>query len=182
MKVDFSYACPKRWTDMSGTDQRRHCAACDKTVHNLSAMGRERAQRLLDAPSRGEICVTALHDRDRNVVFDRRLFRMAAATPLLALSTAALADGQIPDLTVPTIDDIAQTIDLADEALEDASDADCDKGSGAKPGELIPKLEGDEHLYITGGVYIDPGPPLVAPPAPPDPQPVVVDEPAADSE
>lgn len=178
MKVDFSFACPERWSSMSGGEEARHCASCDKTVHNLSALGPRRSGQLLQSAAAGEVCVTAVHDRDRNVIFDRRLFRMAAATPLLALSTIALADGQIPDLTAVPAETDELTIEVTDEMLEDVEDADCDKPVG--PGDYTPDPI-EEPVYITAGVYIDPGPPLNQPPPPP-PEPEPQPEPAADAE
>jgi len=53
--------CPAAWDDMTGDDRRRFCPHCQKFVHNLSAMARDEAERLVCAAA-GELCVRFARD------------------------------------------------------------------------------------------------------------------------
>jgi hypothetical protein len=48
--------CEKSWDEMSGDAQRRFCDHCGKHVHNLSAMTRSEAEKLI-CESAGSLCV-----------------------------------------------------------------------------------------------------------------------------
>jgi hypothetical protein len=48
--------CKADWDAMTGDAARRFCAGCQKHVHNLSAMPREEAERLV-CESAGHLCV-----------------------------------------------------------------------------------------------------------------------------
>ena len=57
MKVESP--CPVSWaqmTSISADDRRRHCAHCGLDVHNLSAITRDEAQRLI-CETAGRLCV-----------------------------------------------------------------------------------------------------------------------------
>lgn len=45
--VRIASPCPARWEDMTGDDKVRHCARCNLSVHNLSAMPHDEAESLL---------------------------------------------------------------------------------------------------------------------------------------
>ncbi|WP_157069754.1 hypothetical protein [Sandaracinus amylolyticus] len=47
--VRVASPCPARWDQMKGDDRARHCASCDKTVFDLSAMTSDDAEALLRA-------------------------------------------------------------------------------------------------------------------------------------
>ena len=67
--------CPASWDAMEGDDLARHCAHCDKTVHNLSAMSRAQAIRLMkEAECSGEsLCVLYQHTTEGDVLFKSAL-------------------------------------------------------------------------------------------------------------
>ena len=48
--------CPESWEAMTGDEKSRFCAGCQRHVHNLSAMPREEAERLI-CESAGRLCV-----------------------------------------------------------------------------------------------------------------------------
>jgi hypothetical protein len=48
--------CHESWEAMTGDDKTRFCAGCQRHVHNLSAMLREEAERLV-CESAGRLCV-----------------------------------------------------------------------------------------------------------------------------
>lgn len=52
--------CHESFDAMSGDGRARHCARCNKMVHNLSAMRTEEARELLK--NRGKICITCSVD------------------------------------------------------------------------------------------------------------------------
>jgi hypothetical protein len=48
--------CPADWSAMAGDDRRRFCRGCEKHVHNLSALSRDEADRLI-CESAGSLCL-----------------------------------------------------------------------------------------------------------------------------
>lgn len=45
--IRIASPCRERWEDMRGDERARHCARCDKTVFDLSALTRDEAEALL---------------------------------------------------------------------------------------------------------------------------------------
>jgi hypothetical protein len=54
--IDVREPCPRNWNEMTGDDRTRFCAGCGMHVHNLSAMPRDDAERLV-CESAGRLCV-----------------------------------------------------------------------------------------------------------------------------
>lgn len=90
--------CHERWDAMTGDEQVRHCARCDKNVFNLSAMTREAAEHLV-REKEGKLCVRYFRRTDGTIltadcpvgVRRKRLAVVAAAGTAAALATAAFA-------------------------------------------------------------------------------------------
>jgi hypothetical protein len=59
--IQVKNPCPAAWDEMAGDDRRRFCAHCGKYVHNVTAMPRDEAERLVCA-SAGELCVRFARD------------------------------------------------------------------------------------------------------------------------
>ena len=59
--------CPADWDQMVGDDRRRFCQGCQKHVHNLTAMPRAEAERLV-CESAGRLCVRFARDAAGAVV------------------------------------------------------------------------------------------------------------------
>lgn len=55
-RLRINNPCTARWDDMQGNDEVRFCGHCAKNVHNLSAMTRVDALRLVEE-SRGGLCI-----------------------------------------------------------------------------------------------------------------------------
>jgi ribosomal protein L34E len=47
--------CHQHWHEMSGTPAQRHCASCNKTVHNLATLTPRQIERVIHA-SNGHLC------------------------------------------------------------------------------------------------------------------------------
>jgi hypothetical protein len=54
--IDVKSPCSESWDEMTGNDEIRFCAHCAKDVHNLSAMNRIEAEKLV-RQSNGGICI-----------------------------------------------------------------------------------------------------------------------------
>jgi hypothetical protein len=92
LHVDFPKPCDEPWDAMTPRGCNRHCASCDKIIHDLSALTLEEAERLLDGED--EVCVRAQIASDGTIALRsggkttaRRM--IAAAGASLALATAA---------------------------------------------------------------------------------------------
>lgn len=76
MKFDFEYQCDKEWDEMQGGDRRRYCDSCDKHVHHISGMTKERALKFLEERN-WQVCVDFFADPDGNAQFRERESRLA---------------------------------------------------------------------------------------------------------
>jgi hypothetical protein len=65
--VRIASPCSARWEDMTGGDQVRFCASCQKNVFNLSGMKREEAIDLLRATD-GRLCARIYQRSDGTVL------------------------------------------------------------------------------------------------------------------
>jgi hypothetical protein len=65
--VRIDSPCPASWEAMAGDDRRRFCEGCLKYVHDLSAMPREEAERLI-CESSGTLCVRMSRQTDGTVL------------------------------------------------------------------------------------------------------------------
>jgi hypothetical protein len=66
--VRVASPCNASWDEMLGDDRVRFCTSCEKNVFNLSAMGREDAERLLAERMNGELCVRFYQRADGTVM------------------------------------------------------------------------------------------------------------------
>ncbi len=53
---------------MAGTDTKRFCDACEKDVHNLSAMTRAVAEAFLEEVKNKDVCLTYYRRRDGKIM------------------------------------------------------------------------------------------------------------------
>jgi hypothetical protein len=65
-KLFIATPCPMKWSQMEGGSRVRHCAACKKSVYNVSEMSTEDVERLLQAGKTA--CVLLRRRRDGTVV------------------------------------------------------------------------------------------------------------------
>lgn len=101
--VEVKTPCDESWENMRGNDAVRFCSHCAKSVHNLSALTRVEARKIV-AASNGKICVRyikrpdgTLQTADRPFYqVGRRATRIAAGAfgAALALSAPAFAQGE----------------------------------------------------------------------------------------
>ncbi|MGH1345912.1 MAG: hypothetical protein ACRBN8_30390 [Nannocystales bacterium] len=155
--------CNEDWGRMTPEQRGRFCGACQKKVHDLSAMSEAEAKGVLD--SQGDICVSYLSDESGVVQFqpDRivpvgRLFRRASATAAAGLSLALAACA--PHGKGPEIDDAETEQPAFLEVHPSIPDAEpCD---AAPPEEMIRTLGAPiavpEELIRTKGDYAPPPP------------------------
>ena len=102
LEVSFPSPCSEPWEGMAPRGCNRHCASCDKIIHDLSALTVVEAEALLEAED--EVCVRAKIGRDGMIATKgggsstaRRLVTTAGAS--LALAVAACQT--VPDGAEP---------------------------------------------------------------------------------
>jgi hypothetical protein len=95
--------CGESWEAMPGDETARHCARCDREVHDLSAMAREDAQRLVDGAD-GPLCVRfrrredgTLASRERSRGVARWIAGLSGAVLSLQVIGSARADLSVED-------------------------------------------------------------------------------------
>ena len=102
-RLNINTPCTADWDDMVGNDQVRFCKHCDLSVHNLSAMTRQEALRLVIS-SKGKLCARYIRRPDGVIrttdlilpklhSIKRRASRLAAGafTAALSVSTSVVA-------------------------------------------------------------------------------------------
>ncbi len=96
--------CPKDFDAMDGDARRRHCAECDKDVHDLSAGTEQEAKAVLAAREPGsKLCIRYAKDVAGNVRF-RVAVAAAAVAAAAAVTACSAADGQTTTVVVqPTV-------------------------------------------------------------------------------
>src|SRR5262245_34164986 len=82
--------CSEDWNEMRGSSEARFCSHCSRSVHNLSAMTRREAERLV-AESNGRLCVRYVRLPDGRVATEASppLFSLVRRIPRFAAGAAA---------------------------------------------------------------------------------------------
>src|SRR4051812_35882882 len=97
LRVSFPKPCGEKWDEMSPDGCNRHCARCEKTIHDLSRVTFEEAE--LMARSGREVCVRAEIGPGNTVMLKpgrstRRMVAMVGASMgIMAASGQAAAAG-----------------------------------------------------------------------------------------
>ncbi|HVF66698.1 MAG TPA: ankyrin repeat domain-containing protein [Pyrinomonadaceae bacterium] len=103
--LTVNFPCTAEWDSMSGNEQVRFCTHCEKSVHNLSAMTRKDALRLV-RDNAGGVCVRfysdprgrAVHTNDRALYrITRRASKLAAGAFGAAVTLSASVTAQTPE-------------------------------------------------------------------------------------
>jgi hypothetical protein len=102
IKVSFPEPCSERWDAMEPRGCNRHCASCDKIVHDLASLTIDEAEALLE--SGDEVCVRARIRPDGLVKtangFSRSSKRiMTAIGASVTLATAACQTTEAPKIS-----------------------------------------------------------------------------------
>jgi hypothetical protein len=93
IEVAFPEPCAEAWEDMTPAGCNRHCATCDKVIHDLEQMTGDQLAELLDESD--DVCVRAKVDTDGNVRLKDRsnhgmpTFRRVATGAAASLGVAA---------------------------------------------------------------------------------------------
>lgn len=99
-RVSVEKPCTMDWNKMFGNDEVRFCEHCVKSVHNLSAMTRKDAERLVEK-SNGNLCIRYYTDKNKKIAFGdapvqitrlgRRVSQFAVSVFTAAISVSAVA-------------------------------------------------------------------------------------------
>jgi hypothetical protein len=101
-RIDVKTQCNESWDEMTGNAEVRFCSHCSKEVHDLSAMKRTDAEKLVQK-SNGKLCVRYVKTPDGNLIttplrFTQIKRRATIAASVLATSltftTLAYAQGK----------------------------------------------------------------------------------------
>jgi hypothetical protein len=94
MKYKLGFECEMKWQEMDGTaDRVRHCKACHKDIHNVSALSRAEADAFIETQKScgRELCISQMV-RDGKTSFaddaDRRLSKQRSGIESLLLAAA----------------------------------------------------------------------------------------------
>lgn len=99
--IDVKSPCNESWEEMTGNSEVRFCSHCAKDVHDISAMTRSKAEKLVK-DSKGNLCVRYVKNPEGKIVnlppkFTQIKRRAAIAAGVLAtsltLSTIAYSQG-----------------------------------------------------------------------------------------
>lgn len=90
-RIELSFPCPKRWSELEGTGPSRHCSACNLAVTNLSLLTRAEAAPVLAQRAERRTCVAFRTDAAGHVVFAESSLRSARWARLARSAAAVLA-------------------------------------------------------------------------------------------
>jgi hypothetical protein len=116
--------CGVDWRAMSRRGHARRarlCSACDKLVHDLSAMAEHEARALLHAPPAEGLCIRYLHDANGNLWFEPG--GGAAVVPASRLARHGAATGDAGPSEAEEASSAAKAQELPDGAADAAVDA-----------------------------------------------------------
>lgn len=100
--IDVKTPCNESWEEMTGNSEVRFCSHCAKNVHDISAMTRTKAEKLVK-DSNGQLCVRYVKNPEGKIInlppkFTQIKRRAAIAAGVLAtsltLSTIAYSQGE----------------------------------------------------------------------------------------
>ena len=89
----LSFQCPKLWQDMPGSETKRFCEECGHHVQNLSLLGEEERNELLQRARTERICGRYVQDLDGNLITADSEAGLSAK--IRALRLAAIASGAV---------------------------------------------------------------------------------------
>ncbi len=89
----LSFQCPKLWQDMTGSETKRFCEECGHHVQNLSLLGNEAKNEILERAKTEKICVTYFLDLEGKLISD--VSEESLAAKIRALRLAAIASGAL---------------------------------------------------------------------------------------
>lgn len=89
LKVLESAPCTQPWGAMRGNERERHCAACDKHVHNFAAMTAREIEQLV-REREGRLCARRVYRMDGTLVTLDAVPRPAMAAGLVLASLLVL--------------------------------------------------------------------------------------------
>ncbi len=101
-KIEVKSPCNESWDEMTGNDEVRFCSHCAKDVHNISAMNRADAEKLVKK-SNGKLCVRYVKTSEGNLITAppkltqitrRATIAAGILATSLALSTLTYAQGE----------------------------------------------------------------------------------------
>ena len=82
--VDVPVPCSRSWDEMTGGEKLRFCANCAKDIHNISAMTRKEARKLL-SESKENLCIRIEKDADGKIkTLKRQLHQITRHAPIAA--------------------------------------------------------------------------------------------------
>lgn len=90
--IRIASPCDASWEAMKGDDRVRFCGSCQKNVFDLSSMGREDAEALIER-TEGRVCVRFYRRRDGTVLTQDCPVGLRAVRRRLAWIGAGLAAG-----------------------------------------------------------------------------------------
>ena len=97
--IQIKQPCDADWDAMHGDAGRRYCGECELDVHDLSAMRRRDAERLVTGAAKGRVCVMMRRDDDGRVLTlegvrrQRRRAARARLATVLGLAVVTVASG-----------------------------------------------------------------------------------------
>jgi hypothetical protein len=170
-RIDIASPCVTDWDKMKGNDEVRFCQHCNLNVHNLSAMTRSKAMRLV-RKSKGRLCVRYVRRPNGTIQTASRLYQLSRARAsrivagvfgtALSLSSAGLVQAQAsanslsPNLGITISEEIKQK--RVDGAKASIKGTIVDSNGAVIPGVIVSVVNqttGEERTATTNdeGVY-----------------------------
>ena len=142
-QLTIANPCRESWDAMDGGNSHRFCNACNRSVHDLSALTRRQAADLL-ANNQGKVCGRITYDERGSQIFARehspieRLMQISFLG-VSAMASAAAAPGC--DVRVRVVDPMGAMIPKATVTISKAGDAEAvSSGTSNEQGEFSGRI------------------------------------------
>ena len=178
--LDIPVPCSEQWSEMSGDARTRHCAHCDKQIHNLSELRQDEIAELLSRP---DVCISLQVDAEGALVTASadakkarnggRAGRIVVTAALAALAACGRTSGDpLPSLSSRTsgspiaVPMPSATTSATSELPTTAPTASATAASSAVP-EPIKGRIAPEPMHLAGKPVASPQPPRLTGKSPP---------------
>jgi len=108
-ELAISKPCMQSWNEMSGAGAARHCAACDRTVHDLAKLTPREIMRLVDEKNR-QLCARITRREDGSLVTARASHHQVPFGSAFVLASAVATVPVVAQEAAPSAATVTGTV------------------------------------------------------------------------
>jgi hypothetical protein len=142
-QLTIANPCRESWNTMAGGDTQRFCDACNRSVHDLSALTRRQVADLL-ASNAGKVCGRISYDERGKQIFIKERSAIERLMQISVLGASAVASASAAsscEVKVRVVDPIGEIVPNAIVKISRAADAEAaSSGASNRQGEFSERI------------------------------------------